>query len=227
MSNRVQTLLPNARVNLKNLTTSSEISTVSNDLGSYAFTGVLPGDYEVSVELAGFEPLAKGLKIEGGDAQHLDLQLTLKMHTEMTVVTAEASGVDFSSSSGGSPSLNADILKSVARLNQDFQEALPLLPGVVRGLDGLIRIKGGRTNQTNTLREHRQRDRSIHRPACINASRCGGAIGQVLSNPFDAEYGRFASGVVDVSTRGGTEEWKWQFEDPVPRFRWIDYRRTA
>ena len=58
--------------------------------------------------------------------------------------------MDLSSSSAEIASLNADILKSVA-LNQDFQEALPLLPGVVRGLDGLIRIKGGRTNQTNTL----------------------------------------------------------------------------
>ena len=47
---------------------------------------------------------------------------------------------------------------------------------------------------------------------------------RVLSNPFSAEYGRFASGVVDVSTRGGTDEWKWLFEDPIPRFRWIDYR---
>jgi outer membrane receptor for ferrienterochelin and colicin len=45
---------------------------------------------------------------------------------------------------------------------------------------------------------------------------------QVLSNPFSSEYGQFASGVVDVDTRGGTDEWKWLFEDPVPRFRWID-----
>ena len=43
----------------------------------------------------------------------------------------------------------------------------------------------------------------------------------MLSNPFSAEYGRFASGVVDVNTRSGTDEWKFLFEDPVPRFRWI------
>ena len=45
---------------------------------------------------------------------------------------------------------------------------------------------------------------------------------RVLSNPFSAEYGGFSSGVIEVKTRGGTDEWKWLFEDPVPRFRWID-----
>ena len=33
-----------------------------------------------------------------------------------------------------------------------------------------------------------------------------------------------SSGVVEVNTRGGTDDWKWLFEDPIPRLRWIDYR---
>jgi hypothetical protein len=43
------------------------------------------------------------------------------------------------------------MLKSLVRLNDDFQEALPLLPGVMRGPDGLIHIKGGNASQTNAL----------------------------------------------------------------------------
>ena len=46
---------------------------------------------------------------------------------------------------------------------------------------------------------------------------------RVLSNPFSAEYGGFSSGVIEVNTRGGTDEWKFLFEDPIPRLRWIDY----
>jgi hypothetical protein len=34
------------------------------------------------------------------------------------------------------------------------------------------------------------------------------------------------SGVVNVDTRGGTDDWKWLFEDPIPRFRWINHRQT-
>jgi hypothetical protein len=223
-SDRVQTVWPNAHVTLKNVGNHTEVSTISNDLGAYAFTGVLYGDYEITVTLAGFEPIAKRLTIKAEDTAKLDFQLVLRKQTETITVTAEPLGVDLTSSSGGSPTLTASVLKSTVRLNQDFQEALPLLPGVVRGLDGLIRIKGGRTNQTNTLVNSASvTDPFTGQPALSLPAVAVQSV-KVLSNPFSAEYGRFASGVVDVNTRGGTEEWKWLFEDPVPRFRWINGR---
>jgi hypothetical protein len=224
-SDHVQTVWPNARVTLKSLGTHREVSTVSSDLGTYAFTGVLFGDYEITVTLAGFEPITKRLTIKSDNTTKLDFQLVPKGETENVNVTAEAPGVDLTSSLGGTPTLTANVLKSMVRLNQDFQDALPLLPGVVRGPDGLIRIKGGRTNQTNTL----VNSASVTDPFTGQPSLSIPAVAvqsvQVLSNPFSAEYGRFASGVVDVDTRGGTDEWKWLFEDPVPRFRWIDHSR--
>ena len=138
-------------------------------------------------------------------------------------MTAEPKGVDLSSSSGGSPALTADILKSAVRLGQDFQEALPLLPGVVRGPDGLIRIKGGRTNQTSTLVNTASvADPFTGQPALRLPVVAVQSV-RVLSNPFSSEYGKFSSGVVEVNTRGGTDDWKWLFEDPIPRFRWINY----
>ena len=117
--------------------------------------------------------------------------------------------------------LTAKILKSVIQLNQDFQDALPLLPGVVRGPDGLIRIKGGRTNQANTLVNSASVSDPFTGQAALSLPAVAVQSVQVLSNPFSAEYGRFASGVVEVNTRSGTDEWKFLFEDPVPRFRWI------
>ena len=219
----VQTQWPNAKITLKNLETGREISTVSNDLGAYAFVGVPVGKYEITVTLAGFVTSTKHLTLEGGDAPPVDFQLVLMEHKESVTVSAENNGVDLTSSSGGTPELTQDTLKSVIRLNQDFQEALPLLPGVMRGFDGLIRIKGGRANQANTL----VNTASVIDPYTGQAALRIPAIAvrsvRVLSNPFSAEYGRFASGVVEVNTRGGTDEWKWLFEDPIPRFRWIDY----
>ena len=89
--------------------------------------------------------------MKGNDDARLDFALVLKKQKETVNVIAEAGGVDMSSSSGNTPTLTADVLKSAVRLGQDFQEALPLLPGVIRGLDGQIHIKGGRAQQTNTL----------------------------------------------------------------------------
>ncbi len=150
-SDQKQTVWPNARVSLKNLDTNSEIATVSNDLGTYAFVSVLYGNYEITVTLAGFGPVTKRLTIETEHAASLDFQLTPQGQKETITVNADNAGVDLNSSFGGTPALSAKNLRSLVQLNQDFQDALPMLPGVVRGLDGLIRIKGGRTNQANTL----------------------------------------------------------------------------
>jgi len=74
-SDRVQTVWPNAHITLKSLTTRNEVSTISNDVGTYAFTGLLPGEYEVTVSLGGFETLTKHLTLKGGDAAKLDFPL--------------------------------------------------------------------------------------------------------------------------------------------------------
>jgi hypothetical protein len=222
-SDLVQTLWPNAHVNLKNVDTGFSVSTVSNNLGAYEFIGVPIGTYEITVTLAGFEPNVKRFSLEGKNLSGLDFQLVLKQHTENVTVTDENAGVDLTSSSGNAPELTQDTLKSVIRLNQDFQEALPLLPGVVRGFDGLIHIKGGRANQSNMLVNTASVLDPFTGQAALRIPAVAVRSVRVLSNPFSAEYGQFASGVVDVDTRGGTNEWKWLFEDPIPRLRWIDY----
>jgi hypothetical protein len=114
------------------------------------------------------------------------------------------------------------MLKSLVRLNDDFQEALPLLPGVMRGPDGLIRIKGGNANQTNALINNASIGDPFTGLPALRLPTAAVESMRVLSNPFSAEYGGFSSGVIEVHTRGGADEWKWLFEDPVPRFRWID-----
>ena len=217
----VQTVWPNARVTLKSLSTNVESSTVSNDLGAYQFSGILVGEYDVTVTLAGFEPATQHVTLKSDQPARLDFQLKLKGETQNVTVSADAPTVDTTSSSGGAPMLTAKILKSVIQLNQDFQDALPLLPGVVRGPDGLIRIKGGRTNQANTLVNSASVSDPFTGQAALSLPAVAVQSVQVLSNPFSAEYGRFASGVVEVNTRSGTDEWKFLFEDPVPRFRWI------
>ena len=221
-SDRMQTVWPNARITLRNVTTQSAISTISNDVGGYAFTGLLPGEYEMTVSLAGFETLTKRLTLQGGDAAKLDFPLVLKKQQETVNVSAETPGVDVSSSSGNTPILTADILKSAVRLGQDFQEALPLLPGVVRGLDGQIHIKGGRAHQTSTLVNTAIVSDPFTGQPALRLPVVAVQSARVLSNPFSAEYGKFSSAVVEVNTRGGTDEWKWLFEDPIPRFRWIN-----
>ena len=52
-TDQVQTVWPNARVTLKNKETRNAVSSVTSDLGEFSFVGVAPGEYELTVALAG------------------------------------------------------------------------------------------------------------------------------------------------------------------------------
>jgi carboxypeptidase family protein/TonB-dependent receptor-like protein len=221
--NQVQTVWPNARVTLKNLSSGRELTTVSNDLGLYSFAGILPGNYEVSVALAGFASNSKRITLAASAPSVVDFQLVPQSQSESVTISANPTGIDTSSSSGGGQVLTTTTLKSLVRLNDDFQEALPLLPGVMRGPDGLIRIKGGNANQTTALINNASiGDPFTGQPALRLPTAAVDSM-RVLSNPFSSEFGGFSSGVMEVTTRGGGDDWKYLFEDPIPRFRWIDY----
>jgi hypothetical protein len=111
-TDKVQTLWPNARVTLKNLSTHVEVSTVSNDLGKYSFSGVLPGEYEIKVTLAGFETAVKRITLDGEAPAQLDFQLVPEKQKQSVQVSANSKGVDLTSSNGGGQVLPADTLKS-------------------------------------------------------------------------------------------------------------------
>lgn len=93
----------------------------------------------------------------------------------------------------------------------------------MRGPDGLIRIKGGNANQTNALINNVSIGDPFSGQPALRLPAAAVESMRVFSNPFSAEFGGFSSGMVEVTTRGGGDEWKWLFEDPIPRFRWIDY----
>jgi carboxypeptidase family protein/TonB-dependent receptor-like protein len=222
-SNHVQTLWPNARITLKNLATKRELTTVSNHLGQYSFSGILPGDYEISITLAGFVPASRRITLTEAAPATADFQLLPQSQSESVIVIANnPDAVDTSSSFGGGQVLTTTMLKSLVRLNDDFQEALPLLPGVLRGPDGLIRIKGGNANQANALINNASIGDPFTGQPALRLPNAAVDSMRVLSNPFSSEFGDFSSGVIEVTTRGGGDEWKWLFEDPIPRFRWID-----
>jgi Carboxypeptidase regulatory-like domain/TonB-dependent Receptor Plug Domain len=219
-TDQVQTVWPNARVTLKNKETQNAVSTVTSDLGEFSFVGVAAGEYELTVALAGFEDARRPVSLAPRADVHLEIQLRPKKQAEQVRVTGEAPGVDVTTTETSGPTLSTNTLKSVPLVNERFQDALPLVPGVVRGPDGLINIKGGRANQSGTL---------VNSTSAVDPVTGLGAITlpleavesvKVLSNPFSAEYGRFAGGIVDLETRAGTDKWRFLFTNFFPRFRY-------
>ena len=101
----------------------------------------------------------------------------------------------------------------------DFQSLLTVLPSIIRGPDGRLRIKGGAPT-TGALQ---MSSASLNDPSTgdFDLELPSGAVEsvEVLSNPFAAEYGRFSTSVTQVRTKRGTNEWIIKPDNLVPRIR--------
>ena len=109
--------------------------------------------------------------------------------------------------------------KQAAGKPATLKDALPLIPGVIRGKDGTVRIAGLGESHSALL----VNSVDVTDPAT-------GAFGQsvpidsvetvsVSEMPYLAQYGRFTSGVVAAETRRGGDKWAFSLNDPLPEFR--------
>ncbi len=115
--------------------------------------------------------------------------------------------------------LSGSLLDVAPLEGDDFQSLLPLLPGVVRGADGRLRVKGGHPTQgalqisSASLIDPSSGDFDLDLPGPSVESV------EVMANPFAAEYGRFSTSITQVRTRRGTNEWEIKPGNLMPRFR--------
>jgi hypothetical protein len=70
-------VLPNASVTVKNLDTNSERKSTTNDEGLYNADNLLPGDYEVGVEVRGFQRFFRRVTVLTGNTHTVDFSLTV------------------------------------------------------------------------------------------------------------------------------------------------------
>ena len=98
----------------------------------------------------------------------------------------------------------------------DFQSLLTVLPSIIRGPEGRLRIKGGAPT-TGALQ---MSSASLNDPSTgdFDLELPSGAVEsvEVLSNPFAAEYGRFSTSVTQVRTKRGTNDWVIKPDNLVP-----------
>jgi hypothetical protein len=83
-----QNVLAGCSVQLISEATGASRAAVTNNLGSFQITGLLPGDYAVSVQAAGFATLTQKITLEVG--QSITLDLNLRLASLNTVVDVKA-----------------------------------------------------------------------------------------------------------------------------------------
>ncbi|HET9710750.1 MAG TPA: hypothetical protein VFP64_02675, partial [Pyrinomonadaceae bacterium] len=98
-------------------------------------------------------------------------------------------------------------------------DALPMVPGVLRGPDGQLNMKGARAGQSAYMVNSADVTDPITGEFAFNLPLEAVQSVEVLTNPYAAEYGQFTGAVTSVQTRSGTEKFNVNAQSFFPRVR--------
>ncbi|PWT85759.1 MAG: hypothetical protein C5B57_02370, partial [Blastocatellia bacterium] len=195
--------------------------TTTDGAGQVTFPDVPPGMYGLRATRPGF--IAKDsapFAVRAGEPVRvlLDIQLIFVL-PEVEVRADTPSPTDSVQPVSTSDMLAGSVFETAPLEGDDFKSLLLLLPGVVRGPDGRLRIKGGQPSQgalqmsSASLNDPSSGEFDLEVPSQSVESV------EVLANPFAAEYGRFSTSITQIRTRQGTNDWKVTPDNFIPRFR--------
>ncbi|HYK21283.1 MAG TPA: carboxypeptidase regulatory-like domain-containing protein, partial [Pyrinomonadaceae bacterium] len=198
-----------------------KLQSVSDVEGQYDFPSLVAGDYTVTVEFSGFKKYEKTLSVQiDATVEHNILLQPLPL-TESVTITDNRT--DASKTESTTPSvITNQALRDAPLIDQKFQDALPLLPGVVRGPDGNLNIKGTRPTQSGILVSSLNVTDPVTGAPAIELPLEAVDTVQVHSNPYSSEFGKFTGAVTTIETRSGSNDWRYLITGTLPRPRWRD-----
>jgi hypothetical protein len=196
----------------------NKLEIVSDDQGEYSFNRLAAGDYTLTAAHSGFDKFEQ--KVTLAIDATVDLDVSLQPSTVQVIVNvAPEPGRINTTDTTVAGEFSAAKLRDVPLVNEKFQDALPLLPGVTRSPDGALNIKGTRPDQSGTLVSSLNVSDPVTGDAAIDLPLEAVESVQVFSNPFSAEYGRFTGAVTAIETRSGSNRWRYLLTNVLMRPR--------
>jgi hypothetical protein len=198
-----------------------KLEVITDREGVYDFSGLVAGDYVLAIEYTGFKKYEKKISLQiDATVEHDALLQPVPVSETVTVKDDPTAPVRTESTT---PSvITNQSLRDAPLIDQKFQDALPLLPGVVRGPDGNLNIKGTRPSQSGILVSSLNVTDPVTGTPAIELPLEAVETVQVHSNPYSAEFGRFTGAVTTIETRSGTNDLRYLVTGVLPRPRWRD-----
>lgn len=222
-------VIPRATVQAINIAQGVHNRIESDDSGSFTFPSLPVGRYELQIEASGFRIEKRiGLVIDADTVLKIDATLQLAEKMEEVEVTATGIHVDTETTQMGEV-ITATTMTNVALNGRSFTDLLALQPGIVpmstqqpnsvvmAGASVAI-APSGELNPGNQSISGQREDSNgyIVNGGDVKEMMNGGtaiipnldavAEFRVLTNNYDAEYGNYTGGVVNVVTKSGTSQ---------------------
>ena len=218
--------IPKAAVSIRNTATDVTRETISDSAGYYTAPNLLPGSYDITFTAPGFATVVQeGITLTVGAVRTLDLTMAVGQVTQKVEVTTVAPTVELSSPTI-SGFVDSDTVRELPLNGRDWTTLATLQAGVDsvpvqqpnqgfapkgnRGYGNQMTISGTRPQQNNyRLDGISINDYSNGAPGSVVGLNLGvDSIAEfsVLTANYSAEYGRTSGGVINASTRSGTNQ---------------------
>src|SRR5208337_252409 len=193
--------------------------------GLYNLPTLAVGTYNLEIKHAGFKTFRQtGLVIDANSALRADASLDVGSINEKIEVSTEAAMVDTQTTQMGEV-IEGSKMTSVPLNGRSFIDLLSLQPGVSPykntdtmtsgiGMDpttisgdltnGTQSVDGGRTGSNGFMVNGADAQEGVHNGAAIVPNLDSISEFRIITNNFNAEYGNFSGGQINVVTKSGT-----------------------
>ena len=198
-----------AKVILSNSNTGIARSATTNREGDYLFTLVPIGTYQLSIEQQGFRKYEqKGITLEINQNARVDVALQLGNTSEVVEVKADATQVDTVGATLGKVETTERIL-SLPLVERDTMQLGLLQAGVFApeqedGSGNAFSVAGQRSESLSFLIDGSDNNDFLGNNMVVNPNPDAVAEFKILTNNYEAEYGRTSGGIVNQVIKSGT-----------------------
>ncbi len=208
-----------ANVIVKNLESGVQVPTVTNESGLYRAGALLPGNYQIDVDASGFDHLSRGpVTLQVSQTIAIDVTLQVGQQSQ-TVNVVEAAPLVESQSSSVSQTVDRQMLNGLPLPNRAASSLASLAPGVVMIDPGtgtaenypVFSVAGGRARNQNFILDGGNVSNAVGltRPQQLTSLPVDAMQEfSVITNNYAAEYGHSTGGIVSMSTRSGTNQYR-------------------
>jgi outer membrane receptor for ferrienterochelin and colicin len=194
----------------------ARMETETDSDGKFEFREVQPGTYAVEVIAPGLLG-TQVVTVEMDKIAQISVELKPSIVQDSVTVTAATSESPTASPSG---TITSSTLRNAPNKDDQVESILPTLPGVVRGPDGRINMKGARSTQSGALvNSANATDPATGNPGIAVPIDVVASV-HVISNPYDPQYGKLTGAVSTLDTKTGNfEKWHCSIHNFIPRAR--------
>ena len=194
----------------------------SNDQGIANFANITTGAYTIRVAKEGFETLTKtGVFVSEKVENEIVVVLSIAAVSESVTVATPSETLTSVAAGSVTPAGNfkRETLRALPLAAARIDEALPLIPGVVRSARGELAIKGASEQQNALLIGGVNASDPATGNFRLNLPIDSVEEVQVFQHPYTGEYGKFIGGLTRIETRRGGDRWHFELNDFLPDLR--------